>query len=131
MDVTEGHFHAVLLKNCHKDMKAPITTHDLLYLQNQSFHVQMLGIVITQTIGFFFFFFCYYLENLSLDILGVYCWSSVFQTSLALSPHYSNGRGRRKGRRGKKRKEGTNTEHQCHEPKLWLCWTTQFIKGDS
>lgn len=30
MDVTEGHFHALLLKNRHKDMKAPVTTHDLL-----------------------------------------------------------------------------------------------------
>lgn len=32
MDVTWGHFHAVLLKNCHKYMKAPVTTHDLLLL---------------------------------------------------------------------------------------------------
>lgn len=33
MDATWGHFHAVLLlKNYHKDMKAPVTTHDLLLL---------------------------------------------------------------------------------------------------
>lgn len=30
MDVTEGHLHALLLKNHHKNMKAPVTTHDLL-----------------------------------------------------------------------------------------------------
>lgn len=32
MDVTEGHFHAVLPPNCHKYMKAPVTTHGLLLL---------------------------------------------------------------------------------------------------
>lgn len=29
MDATWEHFHAVLLKNYHKDMKVPVTTHDL------------------------------------------------------------------------------------------------------
>lgn len=29
MDATWERFHAVLLKNYHKDVKAPVTTHDL------------------------------------------------------------------------------------------------------
>lgn len=45
MDVTQGHFHAVLLKKWSQIIWKHQLQHVYFYLQNQSYHVQMLGIV--------------------------------------------------------------------------------------
>lgn len=85
-------------------MKAPVTTHDLLLLaesklsctnvRNSDKRTQTTGTVFVITMG---------INhgagggNISLNILGAHPWSSVSQTSPALSLYYSTGEGLREG----------------------------------
>lgn len=113
MDVTWGHFHAVLLKNCHKYMKAPVTTHDLLLLaesklsctnvRNSDQRTQITGICC-----------CYYHEDKPRGNLSKPFGCSSFEFSLtdksSLYFHYSNGEGWREGwgKREKEKKQRRN-----------------------
>lgn len=113
MDVTWGHFHAVLLKNCHKYMKAPVTTHDLLLLAESKLSCTNVrnSDKRTQTIGICC---CYYHEDkprgTSLNPLGAYPSSSVLQTNPAyLFTTLMERGGGKGGGKGKKKRNKDET----------------------